>query len=116
MCEKLVIGYFFLVFFSFLTNNQLSKIVHFRYCCSYCQRPLIDSTRLRNHLSNIHNIHVPSISRGKRRFDTLPITYVNKFSYGQNQDINKEYGCPACFSHFPEINSLHSHIQEVHMK
>ncbi|KAI8874701.1 hypothetical protein K501DRAFT_315398, partial [Backusella circina FSU 941] len=86
------------------------------YCCSYCQRPLADSTRLRNHLSKIHNIHVPSIFRGKRRFDTLSITYVNKLDYGQNQDINEEYGCPACFSHFPEINSLHSYIQEVHVK
>ncbi|GAN01524.1 hypothetical protein MAM1_0008d00957 [Mucor ambiguus] len=90
--------------------------VHVRYCCSYCQRPLTDSTRLRNHLSKIHNIHVPSISRGKRRFDALSITYVNKLGYGQNQDINEEYGCPACFSHFPEISSLHSHIQEVHVK
>ncbi|KAG0817715.1 hypothetical protein G6F20_002154 [Rhizopus arrhizus] len=36
--------------------------------------------------------------------------------YGQNQVINEEYGCPACYSHFPEINSLHSHIQEVHVK
>ncbi|KAI8967366.1 hypothetical protein BDF20DRAFT_806486, partial [Mycotypha africana] len=94
----------------------MSKIVHVKYCCNYCQRPLTDSTRLRNHLSKIHNIHVPSISRGKRRFDTQSITYVNKLGYGQNQDINEEYGCPSCYSHFPEIDSLHSHIQEAHVK
>ena len=46
----------------------------------------------------------------------MSITYVNKLGYGQNQVINEEYGCPACYSHFPEINSLHSHIQEVHVK
>ncbi|EIE77425.1 hypothetical protein RO3G_02129 [Rhizopus delemar RA 99-880] len=90
----------------------MSKIVHVKHCCSL----LTDSTRFRNHLSKIHNIHIPSIFRGKKRFDTLSITYVNKLGYGQIQSIIEEYVCPACFSHFPEINSLHSHIQEVHVK
>lgn len=70
----------------------MSKIVHVRYCCSYCKRSLTYLTRLRNLLSKIHNNHVPPISRGRRRFDTLSTTYVNKLGYGQNQEIELDNG------------------------
>lgn len=61
-------------------------------------------------------MHVPPIPRGNRRFSAISITYVNELGFGKNQGIVEEYGCCLCLSHFPEINLLHLHIYDVHVK
>ncbi|KAI9260297.1 hypothetical protein EDC94DRAFT_497854, partial [Helicostylum pulchrum] len=59
------------------------KDLHIKYYCTYCQRQLVDCTRLRKHSSTVYNVHVSSIGQGKRQFIPLGTAYINKLGYEQ---------------------------------
>jgi hypothetical protein len=90
----------------------MSKINHVKYC----QCPLTDSTRLRNHLSKTHNIHVPSIPMREKAL-RHPVSYLWQQAYvminikTSLKNMVDLHALPT----FPEINSLH-HIQELRLK
>ncbi|KAI9499107.1 hypothetical protein BDB00DRAFT_752657, partial [Zychaea mexicana] len=79
-----------------------------------CKKKLSQASKVKQHLLKMHNLHLQSRSEGKTRGNTQQFTYVSEGHKGKYTSVLIYYACVSCLSHYPDLDQLKSHINDIH--
>ena len=80
------------------------------------RKPLSEASKLEGDRVKFHEIFLPSPKKGVRtRYNTDEYTYISQHNESEHPGIQVHFAYISCLVHYPILNDLKTHIDDIHL-